>query len=356
MPIPSIPNGAAYMTATLYTGDSTSSRAITNTTGNQSFQPDFVWIKDRTGTATGGAAWHMLYDSIRGGTNGLSSNSTSAEPSNAFNTLSSFNSNGFTIGAGGNYINANGEPNVAWQWKAGGTAVSNTSGTITSQVSANTTSGFSIVTFTGTGATSSGVTIGHGLGATPAFVITKKRSAGTDYGWSSWHKDLGGNYGIWLNQTSARNPSMWAGYTNFSSTVFSPPNLLYGNESGATYVAYCWSEVAGYSKFGSYTGNGSADGPFVYLGFRPKFVLIKISSGTADDWYLYDTSRNTYNVSNLVLFPDLANAEATGTTAILDILSNGFKLRGVGNGINASGSTYIYACFAENPFKYALAR
>jgi hypothetical protein len=349
MPIPSIPAGNLYMNATTYTGNS-STQSIANGATGAAFQPDLVWIKNRTGANN-----NILTDSVRGTSKILISDSTIAELTNA-NALTAFNSNGFSLGYDSSAIvNASANSYVGWQWKAGGTAVSNTAGTITSQVSANTTSGFSIVTFTGTGATSSGVTIGHGLGATPAFVITKKRSAGTDYGWSSWHKDLGGNYGIWLEQASARNPGMWTGYTNFSSTVFSPPNLAYGNESAATYVAYCWTPIAGYSAFGSYTGNGSADGPFVYLGFRPRWIMIK-SSTTAQDWKLIDTSRNPYNSSNSLLAANTSSAEDTNAAYDFDILSNGFKPRNTFGYANTSGATYIYAAFAENPFKYALAR
>jgi len=209
--------------------------------------------------------------------------------------------------------------------------------------------------------TSSGVTIGHGLGATPDFVITKKRSGGTDYGWSTWHKDLGGNYGIWLDKTSARNISMWDGYTNFSSTVFSPPDLLYGNENGATYINYCFAEIEGYSSFGSYTGNGSTDGPFVYTGFAPRYVLLKVASGqiNATNWQIYDTARNPNNVIPTYLVADTTGAESDSAATYfnLDIVSNGFKLRAANTyGMNQAGATYIYMAFAEAPFKYANAR
>jgi hypothetical protein len=233
-----IPDGRTVMAATLYAANG-STQTISNAVNGVSMQPDFVWVKSRQYTTVG----HSLFDALRPiGANTslprLVSNSTDAETNNG--GLTAFVSNGFSLNNDA-YINSTstGGNMVAWQWNAGGSTVTNTDGTISAQVRANPTAGFSVVTYTGTGATSSGVTIGHGLGATPAFVITKKRSGGTDYGWSCWHKDLGGNYGIWLDKTSARNIGMWAGYTNFSSTVFSPPDLLYGNENGATYVNYC---------------------------------------------------------------------------------------------------------------------
>lgn len=314
------------------------------------FAPDFVWIKARTN-----AYYHKLLDKNRGANKVLSSNATDAE-STETQGLMSFDTNGYTLGTSSDSTVNNagsGQTYVDWAWKAGGTAVSNTDGSITSNVSANPSAGFSIVTYTGTGATSSGVTIGHGLGVTPAFIITKKRSGGTDYGWSCWHKDLGGNYGIWLNSTSARNSGMWTGYSNFSSTVFTPPNLLYGNENGATYVNYLFSEVAGFSKFGSYTGNGSSDGPFVFCGFRPRWVMVKrTDAGSAESWFIIDTARSSYNVSANWLAANLSNAE--GTDVMADILSNGFKPRSTA--MNASGGTYIFAAFAETDFAHALAR
>jgi len=329
-----------YFNTVLYTGDGTSSNAITGV----GFQPDWTWLKGRSVAYT-----HGLYDSVRGATEKLSSNLTNAEATSA-NGLTAFNSDGFTLGsdAGTNQSSAT---YVAWNWKAGGTAVSNTDGSITSSVSASPESGFSIVTYTGTGATSSGVTIGHGLGATPEMIIGKRRDS-TD-NWSTWHKDLGGNYGIWLDLTNARNSAMWDGYTNFSSTVFSPPDLTYGNVSGATYVNYLFTSIDGYSKVGSYTGNGSTDGSFVFTGFRPAWVMVKRTDSTGN-WTVYDNERLGYNVDNEQLYPNLSNAE--GTSTHLDLLSNGFKWRTSDASRNASGGTYIYLAFAENPFKYANAR
>jgi len=336
------------MNATLYTGNGTSSTVLNGVSG-QSFQPDLVWIKSR-----GTANQHNLIDSVRGVGFRLRSDGTNADE--ATPGTFTLNSNGFTTTTSNVSFNTNGDPLVAWNFKAGGTAVTNTSGTISSQVSANTTSGFSIVTYTGTGANA---TVGHGLGVAPSMIIAKRRST-TGY-WPVYHISLGNNQGFFLNLTNAVNsqPNLWNSTTPTSS-VFTVGTDTETNASGTTLVAYCWAPIAGYSAFGSYTGNGSTDGPFVYLGFRPRFVLIKASS-RVDDWKLIDTSRDTYNLSTQKLYPNLSAAEngssgETSATNTMDILSNGFKLRTSNSGTNESAATYIYACFAENPFKYANAR
>jgi hypothetical protein len=261
--------------------------------------------------------------------------------------LTAFSSGGFTVGTNTDYNNL-AATYVAWQWKAGGTAVSNTAGSITSSVSANTTAGFSVVTYTGTGSTG---TIGHGLGDAPSMVIFKNRSSAQS--WRTYHASVGVNAYLLLDSTSASTGD--SGWTATSSTTFSV------NGSGAqynantnTYVAYCFAPVAGYSAFGSYTGNGSADGPFVYLGFRPRWLLIKQTDSAGNNWFIVDTSRNTYNVIAESLLSNLSDATYSYTVA--DILSNGFKLRNTGSGINASGGTYIYMAFAENPLKFSNAR
>lgn len=351
LPVPTIPAGNKQMDATIWTGVGTSS-ALTISSLN--FQPDLVWGKPRSLAYS-----HSLSDSVRGVNKRLQSQATTEEQTNfTYGYTSSFNSNGFTATPGATdneNWNQTGETFVAWSWKAGnGVTSSNTNGSITSTVSTNPTAGFSVVAYTGTGAASNTVTIGHGLGVKPAFVITKKRSGGTDYGWSTWHQSLPAGYGIWLNQTSAQNAAMWNGYTNFSSTVFSPPDLLYGNESGATYINYCWAPVAGFSAFGSYTGNGSADGPFVYTGFRPKYLMIK-SSTLGTSWWVFDSARSTYNVVNAELSPDQSSAEVSGDVPC-DFVSNGIKFRSTWGGTNYSGATYIYMAFAENPFKIARGR
>lgn len=342
-----IPDGRTVMAATTYTGTG-ATQTISNAVNGVSFQPDFVWLKIRSGAAN-----HVLIDAVRGYDKYLASNSTAAEATST-DQFTSFNSNGFTLGAnsgaGGN-TNQNGSTYVAWQWNAGGSTVTNTSGSISSQVRANTTAGCSIVTYTGTG---SAATVGHGLGVAPRMVIIKQRNSAAD--WVVKHASLSSNDAtLILNNTSAStvySPSVWNN-TAPTSTVFSIGTNTANNTNTNTYVAYCFAPVAGYSAFGSYTGNGSTDGPFVYLGFRPRFVMVK-RTDTTGNWIIWDSARDTYNTTNLILFPNLSNAESTAEN--IDFLSNGFKLRVTSAGDNASGGTYIYAAFAENPFKYANAR
>jgi hypothetical protein len=343
MPTPTIPAGNLFMNATTYTGTG-ATQAVTNGASGASFQPDMVWIKERSQTQD-----HALFDSVRGATNQLSPNTTGAQATYA-SSMSAFNSNGFSVVSDA-VVNSSGQTYVGWNWKAGGTAVTNTAGSISSQVSANTTSGFSIVTYTGNG--TNGSTIGHGLGVTPSMIIVKSRStAGTD--WPVYHASLGATGIVALDATLAFTviSTPWNN-TAPTSSVFTVGTSGDTNISARTYVAYCWAPIAGYSAFGSYTGNGSADGTFIYLGFRPKFFLWKVSS-TTGSWGIIDTSRDTYNVSGKELFPNNSNAEASYTIA--DILSNGIKMRNTFADTNGSGSTYIYAAFAENPFKYANAR
>jgi hypothetical protein len=329
------------MDATLYTGNG-SAQTITNAGG---FKPDLVWQKPRSEVAS-----HRLVDSVRGVNKTINSNQTDAEATET-NTLTSFNSNGFT-GGGSNAVTS-GNTAVAWQWQAGqGSSSSNTSGTITSTVSVNTTAGFSVVTYTGNGST--GATFGHGLGVAPKMVIIKKRSTGTAGNWIVYHTSTGINQYLYLNQTASASTATptWG----VSATLITLQQSFNDyNTSTGPYVAYCWAEIAGFSKFGSYTGNGSTDGPFIYLGFRPKFVLIKRTDSTSN-WYLFDTSRDTYNVMKNELLPNSTNAEADNTRWI-DTLSNGFKIRNDNaSQINASGGTFAYMAFAENPFKNANAR
>jgi hypothetical protein len=341
MPTPTIPAGNLFMNAPIYTGTGSYPRSITGL----NFQPDFIWAKDRT-TANN----HALVDSVRGGDKLLISNLTNAEAT-VSGLVSSFNADGYTFNAASGSTNANLDLYVNWVWKAGGAAVTNTAGSISSQVSANTTSGFSVVTYTGTG---SNATVGHGLGVAPQMVIVKCRTGTSSDHWSTWHIGLtSAAYVVYLDLTNAQSsgPTQWNS-TAPTSTVFSIGTADTNRAAGYTYVAYCWAPIAGYSAFGSYTGNGSADGTFVYLGFRPRFIMIKKTSA-AQDWYLYDTARDTYNAAPKTLFPNGSYAEES--TRPIDILSNGFKLR-ISTAVNDSGATYIYACFAENPFKYANAR
>jgi hypothetical protein len=213
--------------------------------------------------------------------------------------------------------------------------------------------GFDIVTYTGDNTTSASRLIDHSLGVTPDFIITKKRSSGTtDYGWSCWHKDLGGNYGILLDAGTNRIPNIWDGYTSFSATKFTPPNLNYGNENAQTYVNYLWAEVEGYSRFGSYIGNGQTGdlAPFVWCGFRPAFVMVRAAT-TAANWIICDAARNTYNVIEDELVANSNSGEnGLAITTAVDFTANGFKIRTNDANWNSINQTLIFAAFAENPF------
>ena len=330
----SITKPSDYFNTKLYTGNATSGHAITGV----GFQPDWVWIKNRSSAFN-----HNLYDSVRGATNRIISNSTNAEDSGA-QLLQSFDSDGFTLGSNGD-INGSGNSLVAWNWLAGGTPSSNTDGSITSSVSANTTAGFSIVSYTGTEANA---TVGHGLGVAPNLIIFKNRGrsdgdwiVGGDSIHSSWEKFL------YLNGTNASTDLNLFQDTAPTSSVFylSGDGNINGTEN---IIAYCFAEKKGYSKFGSYTGNGNADGTFVYTGFKPAFVLMKKSSG-AENWHIFDSTRNTFNVVQNDLRPNLSNAETSGTSHHIDFTSNGFKLRNSDQDYNGSGATYIYMAFAEHP-------
>ena len=340
-----------YFDATAYVGTG-STRSVTNSGG---FSPDLVWVKARISAQN-----HQLSDSVRGTGKSLSSNTTGAEVTNEpFGYVSAFNSDGFSVTAGSSgsdYVNLNTWTYVGWQWRASDSAaVTNTAGSITSTVSANTSAGFSIVTYTGTGANA---TVGHGLGVAPRMIICKNRTTGGASGeWQVLHQAANGGSGhlgaIFLNLTQGWSSGNYFQSTLPTSTVFSLDGSGYANASGNNHIAYCFAEVAGYSKFGSYTGNGSTDGTFVYTGFRPKFILTKVSS-TSQGWHICDTSRNPSNVADLVLQPHVSTAEVVNID--YDILSNGFKIRTTDGALNSSGQTYIFAAFAESPFKYANAR
>jgi hypothetical protein len=346
LPASTVLNGGKYMAATLYTG-TLLSNSITNA---GSFKPDLVWVKSRSA-----ATDHKLTDSVRGVTKALVSDSTAAETTDA-QGVTAFGSAGFTVGTDTNYNNLS-ATYVGWQWQAGqGSTSSNTNGSITSTVSVNATAGFSIVTYTGTGANA---TVGHGLGVAPKMVIVKNRSGPVGaQGWAVYHAGMNASPAtgyLLLNSTSAfaTLSTVWNN-TAPTSTVFSIGSASAVNNGNTdNYVAYCWSEIAGFSKFGSYTGNGSADGPFVYCGFRPRFLMAKRSDGVGD-WLMYDSSRAPYNAVDVTLYADLASQELSAGTPRLDFVSNGFKLRNTGEA-NQSGA-YIYAAFAEVPFSAALAR
>jgi hypothetical protein len=346
-----IPDGRTAMAATTWTGDGLNPRSITNTVNGVSFQPDLVWAKLRSGAAS-----HNLYDSVRGVGNVIYSDLTATEANNnPYGYLTAFNSNGFssTTGSTSNaYFNANGSTYVGWQWKANGTAVTNTAGTTTTQVSANTTAGFSIVTYTGTG---SNMTIGHGLGQAPKLWFWKNRSASSN--WSLNYYFLYNSMRFMLLNTpdsQGDNSASYWGNPPTSTVNYVGASDPSTNINGQQFVMYAFAEIAGYSSINSYTGNGSSDGPFVYTGFRPRFILIK-SATRYENWHIHDTGRNPSNLASANLYPDLSQAEST-TDNQMDILSNGFKLRSTNSGTNFSGATYIYMAFAENPFKNALAR
>ena len=324
----------------LYTGNGTG-QSITGV----GFQPDWVWLKTRSV-----GYQHSLYDSVRGGQYRLASDQTAAEVDNSSANLQSFDVDGFTVGTLIN-DNQNSVTYVSWNWKAGGTASSNTDGSITSQVSANTDAGFSIVSYTGnfTGST----TVGHGLSKKPELIFVKNREVARN--WLVWNKDATSEKVLYLNLTSGENTSA-AAFGTHTNEVFGVDASVETNENTKDMIAYCFHSVEGYSKVGSYTGNGSSDGTFIHTGFRPAWILFKRLSGGSNGWFLMDTTRDTGNVMNTFLRPSSANDEDTAANSIADYLSNGFKLRGTGGDLNTSGQTYIYLSFAEVPFKYANAR
>ncbi len=346
---PSINQPNRQFDVVLYTGDATPTRNITSLP----FQPDFIWNKQRNGTFS-----HILVDSVRGGSPGLAalqSNATDAEYTTlgSGGGISSILSNGFVVSAGSvSNINLNGagQTYVNWAWKANGAAITNTAGTITSQVSANTQAGFSIVTYTGTGANA---TVGHGLGIAPKFIIIKSRSlAGSN--WPSYHVstgNLGYNY-LNLTNTVFTNASYWNSTTP-ASTVFSLGNDGANNQAGQTFVAYCFTEIPGFSKISSYTGNGSTNGPFIHCGFRPKYLLVK-RTDVADRWGILNAASSPYN--EIVLELHANNNDIEGGAGQVDFLANGFKLRSNNSVFNSTSGNYIFYAIAETPFKYSNAR
>jgi len=339
LPDSSIVDGSENFDTVLYTGNG-STQSITSL----DFGPDLTWIKVRNSASYE----QMWFDSVRGATKYVRSNSTAAEGTVA-NSLTSFDSNGFSLGANGD-VNGSTFPIVAWNWKAGGTAVSNTDGTITSQVSANPTAGFSVMTYTGTGVAGS---VGHGLGVVPKLYIIKQRTdAGNNWIVQTTAVDGSLDY-LFLNATNAKGDS---GDALPTSSVLNISGNNDVNGSGDGIVAYCFADVEGYSKLGSYTGNGSANGPFVYTGFRPAWILVKCSSTAGNNWWVLDAKRNMYNLADLALLPNSSSSELNNSTYFwADFLSNGFKLRSTGQS-NTNAATYIYMAFAENPFKNSLAR
>ena len=330
---PSMVRPQRHFETLLYTGNNTDD---TNITGLE-FKPDFVWIKERSGTEP-----HLLFNSVQRGLTAhtfLKSN-TSAVEANDPNALQSFNKDGFQIGTSSE-LNANSETYAAWCWKAGGTAVSNTDGSITSSVSANQEAGFSICGFT---INTSGVyTIGHGLGKAPDWIMMKNRD--TTNNWDCYHSYIGNTKRFKLNSRDAGEDytEPWNDTTPTSSVFTSTGSWLGGD--GNKIIAYCWTSIPGYSKMGGYTGNGSSDGPYVHLGFKPAWFLVK--ADLSESWYLYDNKRNTFNPVNTDFRPDHDYAESSNL--IGDFLSDGVKIRATDSAYNGSGSSYFYIAFAERP-------
>jgi hypothetical protein len=330
---PSITDGSAYMQTLAYASTGTSTAFVQD--GNSQFEPGLVWEKSRTGANN-----HLWFDQVRGATKFILSDTAAVENTVA-DTLTSFNSNGFTAGAdSANWgINYPGRNNVAWMWKANGAGSSNTDGSVTSTVSNNSTSSFSVVKYTGTGSGSS--TVGHGLGVTPDMIIVKHLDRTQN--WRVFHTSVGVGSTLFLNNTSAASTDPDR-ITAVSSTTFTAAANM--NES-ADYVAYCFAEIPGYSSIGSYEGNGSTDGTFVYTGFKPSFILTK-NIDTTDQWGIRDAARNPFNVTDKLLNPNSHTAETSSSTGYIDILSNGFKPRSSDSSINTQ--TIIYMAFAEHPF------
>jgi len=324
-----IDNPELYFQVVTWTGNG-STNAIT-LDGDEDMQPDLVWGKDRTGTDN-----HHLFDSIRGTNQRLISNQTAAENTES-NCLNSFDSDGFTLGSNTG-LNNNTDAHVAWCWKAGGSASSNTNGSINSSVSVNTTAGFSIVSWTHDGGNS---TIGHGLGAIPQVVITKERN--NSGSWNSYFKYVGNGYRMVLQGTNAKISSSIWNSTTPTANVFSMNDSI-----TSTMIAYCFTEKKGYSKFGGYTGNADTNfGPFIYTGFRPAFVIIKNTSG--NNWGMLDNKRDPHNGMQTRLHPNLSNADNTGAGIVIDFLSNGFKCRS-NDGLENGSADILYMAFAESPF------
>ena len=332
-----IDDPSAYFQTLLWSGNG-SNRSLTFD-GNSDLQPDWSWIKQRSGTN-----YHTLTDSVRGLNKQIYSNATDAEATQTTN-ITAYGSNGVSLGTDSN-VNGNSSTYVGWFWKAGTSFTNDASstgiGSIDSAGSFNNDNGFSIVSYTGTG---SAGTIKHGLSTTPSTIIYKRRNSTS--GWVVWHTSLGTGI-LELNETGAsQGGSSYTNGTAPTSSVFSIGTSGDINADGGTFIAYCFAEKQGYSKFGSYTGNGNADGTFVYTGFKPAWIMVKITSGTSN-WRIFDNKRIGYNVDNNPLYPNVTNTE--GTEDNIDILSNGFKWRTTDGALNGSGSSYIYMAFAENPF------
>ena len=339
LPDSTIADGSTAMDAITYTGNGSS-----KTISGVGFSSDLIWTKCRNQARS-----NYLMDTVRGISKYLISEQTAAEGTNTTNRILSVTSDGWTLGTN-NGFNGNNDTYVAWAWDGGSSTVTNTDGSITSSVRANPSAGFSIVNYAANG---SAGTTGHGLNAVPGLIIAKSRSsAGTN--WTVFHQDLGKDKVLIFTTSAVLSNTNYWGVSGVTSSTFG----FSSNNSNSTgeMIAYCWAPVEGYSAFGSYTGNGSTDGPFVYTGFRPRWVMIK-RTDTENGWYILDSARGEINALTDYLEANSSNAEATAAN-IADFLSNGIKVRGGSTyyGFNASGGTYIYAAFAENPFKTARAR
>jgi|DEB0MinimDraft_10_1074344.scaffolds.fasta_scaffold38328_2 hypothetical protein len=323
-----------YFNTKLYTGNG-STQSITGV----GFQPDLIWFKVRSEAGS-----HRIVNAVRGNTKYLYSNAQDAEATVTTN-VTSFDSDGFSLGNGS--VNENTRTYASWNWLGGNGTVTNTDGATTSTVSLNSTAGFSIVNYVGTG---SATTVGHGLGSTPDFIMAKGDIVNNWVGYSPY---LGNNSGLSFNDPAGFTGSHLWNNTDPTDTVFSLGTVGATNNNGTSNTAYCFKSVKGYSKFGSYVGNGSTDGTFVYTGFKPAFIMVKrTDNAIGGSWIMYDTKRNPYNVSDIVLAANDNSSEAGwGYIYDLDILSNGFKWRhdGSSNYVNVSGASYIYMAFAEEP-------
>jgi len=343
-----IDDPSAYFQTVLWTGNDSNPRTISHD-GNSDMQPDWLWHKVRNGASS-----HMMYDSSRGVGKRLHTNQNVAEATEtAAGSITAFTSDGFTVDAGTStdfYVNDSAQTYVSWGWKAnGGTTTTNDAsatgiGTIDSVIQANTTAGFSIVTYTGTG---SNGTVAHGLGVVPKFVIYKRRSAVEN--WGAYHTSTGNTGCCFLNlDITKSSAAAYFNNTSPTSTTLSVGSSPAFNGDGSTYVAYCFAEKKGYSKFGSYIGNGNNNGTFVHLGFKPAWVMTK-RTDTANQWPISDNARNPFNVVDISSYANLTS-DANTVSNHYDSVSNGFKLRGTSTGWNTSGGTYIYMAFAESPF------
>ena len=333
-----IDNPGLFFNTVLYTGNGTAIGSGGQAIQGVGFAPDWTWIKERSSTSP-----HKLLDTVRGATKELESSATSAEATTA-ESLASFDSDGFTVGSNG-AVNENSQTYASWNWLAGGTASSNSNGSITSSVSANTTSGFSIVSYTGNQTNS---TVGHGLGVAPKLIIFKNRVR-SDGDWIVGSTVLSSNWSnfLYLSGTNAvTNLSLFQDTAPTSSFFYLGTNNNI-NQTGSGIIAYCFAEKKGYSKFGSYTGNGNADGAFVYTGFRPAWIMVKRTGGVTN-WQIQDSKRDGFNDQNKRILANVNEAEKT--SQMWDQLSNGFKIRVTSENANGSGMSYIYMAFAEAPF------